>query len=659
MNQAEALIKGLEDPVFQDNSIKFAKEQAFGKKLMVTAWLVEILAASLGLLIAFFVAFDAYNKHEIKDTSTTLNAILGALPFLLIAVIEPTKIPLAGGLYKVKHLGWKTLFLFALVGLTLVTFETMFTGLERQLTNVTSNITDGKNEVRTLREKRGEIANRIAEFEGLDIATLTNEWNEKIQTNSEQVDANRKEQIEVFNVQLASLQENLKAYESSRQVVIDEFNRNNQLRLNALQGPIDDLSDQIEVERDKRIVLDQQLREISSSQQEDPTIVRLMSQIAQIQSNVYDTDNLLSSNEDTQIKLAQARIGVTQDGRVGTNTRANFERWKQQQLAGIAELEIEITRRRDELSLQSSGYRQDLVRQIEMIDASIVALQSDLNERSAALVAIQLEVAAESVPPQMIQMETTSIDSTRELISELRNAHNLELDRIVAEGKKKQLEYEQSRRQVELQLSEQKQSVPELRARVDELDEEIQKRTQEMRSEALNNQVYRFAQKYMGHEDILEVAEKELDRVALFWFGSIAFISSVIGTILALIANIMTDPDAFVDKQRSRRRHPLRNSIRLMMLALRRKILVRPKTIEKKVEVEKLVEVEKFVDREVEKIVEVQVEKVVPELVAVPIFLPSDADPDIEMERVSKHYASLKERIDTALEPSKTKKASS
>lgn len=659
MNQPEALIKGLEDPVFQDNSVKFAKEQEFGKKLMVTAWLVEILAASLGLLIAFFVAFDAYNKHEIKDTSTTLNAILGALPFLLIAVIEPTKIPLAGGLYKVKHLGWKTLFLFALVGLTMVTFETMFTGLERQLTNVTSNITDGKNEVRALREKRGEIADRIAEFEGLDIATLTNEWNEKIETNSEQVASNRDAQMESFGVQLASLNEKLSTYEANRQAVIDEFNRNNQARLMARQGPVEALGAQIAIEREKRANLEQQLRELSSAQQEDPTILRLVDQIAQIQSNINDTDNLLSSNEDSQIKLAQARIGVTQDGRVGTNTRANFERWKQQELSRIAELEIEITRRRDELSAQSSGDRQELVRQIEMIDGSIVALQTDLDGRSESLVELQLKVAGESVPPHMIQMETDSIAATLESISALRDSHAAAIDRIMAEGDAKQSEYEQSRRQVELQLTEQKQSVPELRARVDELDEAIQKRAQEMRSEALNNQVYRFAQKYMGHEDILEVAEKELDRVALVWFGSIAFISSVIGTILALIANIMTDPDAFVEKQRSRKRHPLRNATRLMLISLRKKLLVRPKTIEKKVEVEKLIEVEKFVDREVEKIVEVEVEKVVPELVAVPIFLPSDADPDIEMERFSKHYASLKERIDTALEPSKTKKASS
>ena len=52
-----------------------------------------------GAIIAFF-------KHMMDVSSTdggfsaTINAILGALPFVLITVIEPTKIPLAGGLYE-------------------------------------------------------------------------------------------------------------------------------------------------------------------------------------------------------------------------------------------------------------------------------------------------------------------------------------------------------------------------------------------------------------------------------------------------------------------------------------------------------------------------------------------------------------------------------
>ena len=128
------MLKGLAGLLGEDNESKFARERSFGKKLLITAWAVEIMAALLGLLIAFFMAYDAYNLTTDKGTSVILNSILGALPFLLIAIIEPTKIPLAGGLYKVKNWGWKSLILAALLGLTFVTFE-LFTSLTLSLKN--------------------------------------------------------------------------------------------------------------------------------------------------------------------------------------------------------------------------------------------------------------------------------------------------------------------------------------------------------------------------------------------------------------------------------------------------------------------------------------------------------------------------------------------
>ena len=126
MSANNSMIEGLANSLFEDNEGKFAKEKSFAKKLLATAWAVEIMAALLGLLIAFFMAFDAYYSTDEKGFSVGMNALLGALPFLLIAIIEPTKIPLAGGLYKIKHFGWKALILCALLGLTLVTFETIF-----------------------------------------------------------------------------------------------------------------------------------------------------------------------------------------------------------------------------------------------------------------------------------------------------------------------------------------------------------------------------------------------------------------------------------------------------------------------------------------------------------------------------------------------------
>jgi hypothetical protein len=148
---------------------------------MITAWAVEILAASIGLIIAFTMAYDAYNNSEVKNVNTSINALLGALPFLLIAIIEPTKIPLAGGLYKVKNWGWKILILFALLGLTAVTFETLFTGLERQVTNVTAQINRGKNSIQVLEKQNSQISVDLAVLLSINLSDETQDLDTQIQ----------------------------------------------------------------------------------------------------------------------------------------------------------------------------------------------------------------------------------------------------------------------------------------------------------------------------------------------------------------------------------------------------------------------------------------------------------------------------------------------
>ena len=156
---------------------QFDRERSFGKKLLITAWAVEILAALLGLFIAFAMAFDAYRltPSDGKDASLMLNAILGAVPFLLIAIIEPTKIPLASGLYKVRHWGWKTLIAAALFGLTFVTFETVFTGLERTVKNLTAIIIRGENKIVSLQNDVEKIDQKLEEIGALSITAQSDD----------------------------------------------------------------------------------------------------------------------------------------------------------------------------------------------------------------------------------------------------------------------------------------------------------------------------------------------------------------------------------------------------------------------------------------------------------------------------------------------------
>ena len=115
---------------------RFAQEEAFGKKVLALAWAVEIFAVLIGISIAIIYGMSGYDKIENPTFSDKTNAITGTLPFFAIAIVELAKIPLAAGLYKVRIFGWRVLILTALVCLTIVTFETMFLGLEQRTTNM-------------------------------------------------------------------------------------------------------------------------------------------------------------------------------------------------------------------------------------------------------------------------------------------------------------------------------------------------------------------------------------------------------------------------------------------------------------------------------------------------------------------------------------------
>ncbi len=70
-----------------------------GRRLIYFAWGVEIVAASIGLAMAAFIILTT--RQKILDTGTEItasgymNVFLGGLPFIVVAMVELTKIPLA------------------------------------------------------------------------------------------------------------------------------------------------------------------------------------------------------------------------------------------------------------------------------------------------------------------------------------------------------------------------------------------------------------------------------------------------------------------------------------------------------------------------------------------------------------------------------------
>ena len=647
MTSSNDMLQGLANSILEDNNLKFASEQKFGKKLLITAWAVEIMAASLGLLIAFFMAYDAYFNSGNQDFSRTLNAILGALPFLLIAIIEPTKIPLAGGLYKVKSWGWKTLILAALLGLTAVTFETIFTGLERQVTNVTGQVHQGITGIQNIEDKNSEIERKIAENEKINLGDRTADLDKNILENNELLSAEVSKETQNYETRKINL-------EQQEQKLITDLNKveaqrrdDNQKRISALEKPLDTLNIRInkkQTERDKLIETQTQRQQ---GNLRDAIIVSYEASIATVRAKIDEVQNWLLSQETVQIKKAQTTIGVLDDGKAGDNTNRNFQNWRSKQEEQISSLNIKIDDRRREIEQNAQALTDAGNSGIQRLSEELQSLEADRTKSQQAIQILSLELVKSNTLTDRELNLKQSIEKINLEISALTNEHNSNIDVIRNNRSAIQKNLEDNKKIIEGEFSALKNTVPSLRNEFSSNLSEINTKKEELRVLAQKNQIYRFAQKWKGYDDILEVSEKDLTVVSTIWFGSIALICATVGTILALISYIMTDPDAFVEKQKQLQNNPIRRSLRKLFVAIRKKLLVKPKIIrvDVPVEVEKIVEVERIVEKIVEIKIREEVDKLVPEIIPIPIFVPNGGDAKKEIAKVSDHYDELNKRV--------------
>ena len=105
-----------------------------GKFLIRMAWAVEILVAFIGLCIGIIVIRGAQGVTEASDLVSkgiSLNDLTIGMIFIIVAVVELTKIPLATAVYYSVRVFWRVVFLIALLLVNVSTFETIVTGFER------------------------------------------------------------------------------------------------------------------------------------------------------------------------------------------------------------------------------------------------------------------------------------------------------------------------------------------------------------------------------------------------------------------------------------------------------------------------------------------------------------------------------------------------
>jgi hypothetical protein len=107
------------------------KLAVYGQWTYRVAWALEIVAASIGLTTGIALGYQAYSTSLGTELSISgLDLALASAPFFMVALAELTKIPIATLLFSVSWI-WKPVLAVALTLLALITFETVFLGLER------------------------------------------------------------------------------------------------------------------------------------------------------------------------------------------------------------------------------------------------------------------------------------------------------------------------------------------------------------------------------------------------------------------------------------------------------------------------------------------------------------------------------------------------
>ena len=182
-------------------------QESFKEKLAVYgrwtyrgAWALEITAALLGLATGLALGYQAFATAA-SNTVTSFDLVLASAPFLMVAIAELTKIPIATLLFSANWI-WKPLVFIALTALAGITFETVFMGLERAATLRQLRYENIVNQKLALGGQIEQLTERLSEAKSQDLLRKAKEDLELISQQADQERAAVESQIGVVEKEL-------------------------------------------------------------------------------------------------------------------------------------------------------------------------------------------------------------------------------------------------------------------------------------------------------------------------------------------------------------------------------------------------------------------------------------------------------------------------
>lgn len=553
-----------------------------GKFLYRIAWAIEILVAVIGFVIGLIIMRAAQSENGLNESvgflnfqNITLNDFSIGLIFMIVAVVELTKIPMATAVYYSERWSWRVIFLIGLLLINISTFETIATGFER-----------------VNRARTKPVDKLIVEYNGLnkkiqELSVSSSIRSEDIQLELDLLNKQRKENQNLLNENNlnAEQQLNLLVQASGNKELIDKLNEE-----------IKNIRDENKILRDENIKINEQLKD---------RILRksLNDQIAANQKKIEENDKIIIS------KTEEIKVIID---------RSNKNNQSQKDL---------IIKERDTANKKINDLITDIDNNIKLAQErkknstnNLIDIEAQIDSYNKAKIDLIAKIDDLAADNQVFRVAKWlkgwfEFDYNKEIIKRNKLISELQNKKLKSSNQSNSFLnkfYSFFKEEINIEIIDQQ---------INFYKDEINKFNILLRS---NNNPSANA----VYADIPEGA-----RIAAFWlwFGVLSFVISITGTMLAFASLVLLDP-----RLHKMRNKPTANwsgvskRISSFFVLLNKFIWGRIKRFRdpviKEIEIEKIVEkpveIEKVVEKEVivEKIVDkpIEIEKIVYQKVEVP-----------------------------------------
>ncbi|MDB4004417.1 hypothetical protein N9513_08120 [Gammaproteobacteria bacterium] len=505
-------MSGSDAPLF--SQLGFSRElyeirQKNGRWLLGAAWLLEVIAACIGLLIAGILILQGY-EGLVSDggqipSSMKYSVLIGGLPFVMSAIVELMKIPIVTLVYHSQSLLWKSVFVIALAALAFITFETMAAGMQQGYQVRTGTIQKLSQDLGRANDDLKSLVEDIQESTSIDTSSL----DERRRTLEQQLSEARAESVNQAQIAINDLRQRLGEGSAS-----------------TAQAQLDRLTTQ------RESLSSEQALELEGSQ------LQYAERVTRAE-NIYALEIEELTRKSEQVTQLYSTEVANCRGIFGGGCQNQAEQTRDQ---GLAALELPRTVLAEQRDSEIGEARVLKDTRDSEIRANFAARLSSLDER--------IEIGG------------------REL-NEARNVSNTNLESMVQEIEvRRDREIEALSSRIESQLEELNGEYAVLTAPADrdrisqkiserqKVESKIAEISSQLDQESGNNQIYQIAKLAMSicfavPDDQCEKQDggssfrysdlppEYIEKISIYWFGSLAFIMSTIGIMLAFGAMVL------------------------------------------------------------------------------------------------------------------------